>query len=76
MESDMLPPPHAHPELQAIESIESSHPLAIHRPALTTEQHPDPQSTKPRASMGEIPNAHSLARTDPSLDCGDTRRRD
>jgi hypothetical protein len=36
MQCDVFPSPHAHPELQAIESIEPPHPLAVHQPAFET----------------------------------------
>ena len=76
MESDVLPPPHVHPQLQALQSVEPSYPLAIHRPALTPEQDPDAQIPKPRARMGEIPNAEPEARlilgATPSIPGGST----
>ena len=57
MEGTRLAPPHARPQRQAIESVESSHSLAIHRPPLPSEQHPDTQIPKPRSGMGPISNA-------------------
>ena len=49
-------------ELQALQSIEPSYPLSIHKPALAPQQHPDPQSAKPRPGVGEVPNAQPEAR--------------
>ena len=72
----MFPPPHPHAQLQAIESIEPSDPLAIHAPAFAPQQHPDPLIPKPRSRMGEIPNAHPQAPIDPWPDSADTRRPD
>ena len=43
MQRDMFPPPHAHPQLQAFEAIESSHALLVHGPAVTAQQDPDAQ---------------------------------
>jgi hypothetical protein len=53
----MFPSPNPHTQLQAIKSVEAADPLAIHSPAFTPQQHPDPQVPEPRPGMGEIPNA-------------------
>ena len=57
MEGDIACAAARAPQLQALESVESSHSLAIHRPPLTSEQHPDTQIPKPRSGMGQITNA-------------------
>jgi hypothetical protein len=56
MQRDMLATPDPHAELQPLQSIEPSHPLAIHEPAFASYEHPDPQRSKPRAGMGQIAN--------------------
>jgi hypothetical protein len=53
----MLPSSHPHTQLQAIEPVQSSDALPIHRPAFPTQEHPDAQILKPRARMGQIANA-------------------
>ena len=58
MQRDMLSMPDLHAELQSLESIEPLHPLPIHPPALAPQEHPDAQSPKPRARMGQISNEH------------------
>ena len=58
MQRDMLSTPDPHAELQTLQSIEPSHPRAIHEPAFASSEHPDPQRSKPRAAMGQIANAH------------------
>ena len=62
MQRDVLPSPDAHAELQPIQAIQSSDSLAIHQPALSPQQHPDPQVAKPRSGMGQIPNAEPEGR--------------
>ena len=57
MECDVLASPDPHAELQSLQSIEPSHPLAIHEPAFASQEHPDPQRPKPRPRMGQIANA-------------------
>ena len=51
----MFAPPHAHPQLQAVDAIEPTDPLAVDEPTLTPEQHPNPLIAKPRSGMREIP---------------------
>jgi hypothetical protein len=41
MEGDVLASPDPHAELQTLQSIEPSHPLSIHPPALPAQEHPD-----------------------------------
>jgi hypothetical protein len=57
VQRDVLAPPDAHPELQAVEPIEPPHALAIHAPAVAPEQHPDPEVPEPRARVGELADA-------------------
>src|SRR5512147_483749 len=57
MQRDVLPPPHAHPQLQSLQSIEPSYPLPIHEPAFAPQQHPDPQVAEPGSGVGQIANA-------------------
>jgi hypothetical protein len=59
MQGHMFAPPDPHAELQPIQPIEAADPLAIHPPALASQQHPDAHVAKPRPGLGEIPNAHS-----------------
>jgi hypothetical protein len=59
MQGDVLPSPHTHPELQILESIESSHPLAIHQPAFATQEHPKAKIANAGPSMSQIANAHA-----------------
>ena len=42
MKSDVLPAANPHAQLQALESIQASHPLPVHEPAIATQQHQDP----------------------------------
>ena len=56
VQGDVLAPPDPHPQLQALQSIEPAHPLAIHPPAFATQQHPNAQIPKPRPRMGQITN--------------------
>jgi hypothetical protein len=58
----MFPSPHPHAQLQAIESIESTDPLAVHEPALSSQQHPNALIPKSQARMGQITNAHPQRR--------------
>ncbi len=58
----MFPSPHPHTQLQAIESIEATDPLAVHEPALSSQQHPDALIPKSRSRMGQITNAHPQRR--------------
>jgi len=58
----MFPSPNPHTQLQAIESVESADPLAIHPPAFAAQQHPDPQIPKPRSRVGEISNPYPQRR--------------
>jgi hypothetical protein len=58
----MFPSPHPHAQLQAIESIQSTDPLAIDEPALSSQQHPNALIPKSRARMGQITNAHPQRR--------------
>ena len=52
----VLAPPDAHAELQPVEPIQSPHPLAVDHPAFAAQQHPDPQMSKPRPRVGELPD--------------------
>ena len=74
MQGDVLPAPHPHPQLQAIQSIQSSDALAIHRPALTPQQHPNPHVAKPRPGMSQIANTQPqgglILRATPSIPGG------
>ncbi len=58
----MFPAPYPHAELQAIEAIEPPDSLAIDRPALPPQQHPDSLIAEPRSGMGQIPNAEPEGR--------------
>ena len=58
MQRDVLPPPDPHPQLQALQPIEPSHPFPIHPPAFATQEHPNAQRSKSRARMGQIANAY------------------
>lgn len=58
----MFSSPYPHPQLQAIESIESAHPLAIDQPAFATQQHPDALIAKPWSGMGQIADAQAQGR--------------
>jgi hypothetical protein len=62
MPRDRLSTPDPHAELQPLQSIEPSHPLAIHEPAFASSEHPDPQRPKPRAGMSQIANANPQRR--------------
>jgi hypothetical protein len=57
VQCNMFAPPHAQPQLQALQSIEPSDALAIHQPAFASEQDPDPEVAEPWSGMGQIPNA-------------------
>jgi len=56
VQGDVLAPPHAHAELQPVEAIQPTHPLAVHHPAFAAEQHPDAQMSEPRPRVGELAN--------------------
>jgi len=56
VQRDMFPSPHPHAQLQSIETVEPTDAFAIHRPALTPQQHPNPQVAKPRPGMSQIAN--------------------
>ena len=58
MQRDVLASPDPHTQLQAIESVQSSHALPIHLPAFATQEHPNAQRTKSRARRGQIANAY------------------
>jgi hypothetical protein len=49
VQGDVLAPPDAHAELQPVEPIQPTHPLAVDHPAFAAQQHPDAQMAKPRA---------------------------
>ena len=53
---DVLAPADAHPELQAVEPIESAHTLAIHAPTFATQQHPDAQAPEPGSRVRDLAN--------------------
>jgi hypothetical protein len=55
----VLAAPHAHADLQAVESIEPTHPLVIHAPAFPPEQ--DPEAPVPEAWPGVSEIANPLA---------------
>jgi hypothetical protein len=55
----MLATPDSHAEMQAIQAIQSSDALAIHRPTLPPQQHQNPQVAKPRPGMSQIANTQS-----------------
>lgn len=54
-------PPVPEPVLKAGRYIPSSHPLPIHEPVFTPQQHPDPHVAEPWVSVGQIANAESKA---------------
>jgi hypothetical protein len=58
----MFPSPYPHAQLQAIESIESTDPLAVHEPALSSQQHPNALIPKSRSRMDQLTNAHPQRR--------------
>jgi len=37
VEGDVFPAPHAHPQLQPFQPVQSAHPLAVHEPAFATQ---------------------------------------
>jgi hypothetical protein len=59
MQGHVFAPPHAHPDLQAVEAIEPADALVIHPPTLPTQQHPDPLVAKPGPGVGELTNPRS-----------------
>jgi hypothetical protein len=61
MQRDMLSTPDPHPQLQALQSIEPSHPFPIHPPAFATQEHPNAQRPKSRARLGQIANTYPQA---------------
>ena len=54
MQCDMFPTPHAHPQLQAFEAIESPHALLVHGPAVTAQQDPDAQEPEAWPRVREL----------------------
>jgi hypothetical protein len=56
VEGDVLPSAPAQAELQALEPIQPTHPFRIHRPALSSEEHPDPQVAKSWPGVRELAN--------------------
>src|SRR5215470_9728991 len=65
MQRHMLTPPDPHPHLQPVEPVEPAHPLAIHWPPLTAQQHPDAQVAKARPRLRELANPGSQGRLIP-----------
>jgi len=59
VEGDVLPSSDSHPQLQAFQSIEPSHPLLIHQPAFASQQHPDAQEAEAGPSVRELTNPKS-----------------
>jgi hypothetical protein len=53
----MFASPHSHPQLQALEAIQPPHVLAIHEPAIASQQYSDPEISEARPDMGQIVNA-------------------
>ncbi len=62
MECDVLASPDPHTQLQAIESVQSSDALPIHRPAFTPQEHPNAQISKPGSRVSEIANPYPECR--------------
>jgi hypothetical protein len=62
MQGHMFATPHPHPELQAIQTIESPYPLAIDLPAFPAQQDPNTLIAKPGSRMREIANAEPKGR--------------
>jgi hypothetical protein len=58
MQRDMLSTPDPHSQLQAVQSLEPSHPFPIHTPAFATQEHPNAQEPESRARMGQISNTY------------------
>jgi hypothetical protein len=56
MQGDVLPAADAHPELQAFQSIEPTHPLLVYSPAFSSQQHPDAQEAEARPGVRELAN--------------------
>ena len=75
MQRDMFPPPHAHPQLQAFEAIESPHALLVHGPAVTAKQDPDAQEPEAWPRRARARGYGGAAPSDPALDSFDTRPR-
>ena len=76
MQRDMFPTPHAHPQLQAFEAIESPQALLVHGPAVTAQQDPDAHRTRSVAARARARGYGGAAPSDPALDSFDTRPRD
>ena len=73
MQRDMLPPPDPHPQLQALQSIQPSHPFPIHRPAFAPQQAPRSADTQTEAEHGPDRECVAGVPIDPSPDSVDTR---
>ena len=55
MQRHMLSAAHPHPQLQAIESIQTPHTFPVYSPA-SSQQHPDPRVAKAWPRVGELPH--------------------
>jgi len=62
MQGHVFPAPDSHAQLQPIQAIQAADAFAIHQPALSPQQHPDPLIAEPRSGMGQIPNAEPEGR--------------
>ena len=62
MQRDMFPTPHAHPQLQAFEAIESPHALRVHGPAVTAQQDPDAQEPEAWPRVREFADTEAQRR--------------
>ena len=62
MQRDMFPPPHAHPQLQTFEAIESPHAFLVHGPAVTAQQDPDAQEPEAWPRVRELADTEAQRR--------------
>jgi hypothetical protein len=58
----VLAPTDPHAQLQALQPVQASNPLAVDTPTLTAQQHGNALITEPRSCVREIPDAHRQRR--------------
>lgn len=56
VQGEVFPPTHAHPQLQAVQAIQAVDALLVHRPALSSQQHPDAREAERRTRVRQLPN--------------------
>jgi hypothetical protein len=58
MQCHVLPPAHAHADLQSFEPVETPHPLLVDPPAFATQQRVNPVVAEARPGHRQVANPH------------------